>query len=317
MVKRLAAILPIMLLALIFACSQGDENGEPGAEQPFVLSDSAKAELEKMNLTDVERRLVDTLLQLWSQRNNVASVSQAADMLGMELSDETRASLLGKLREHPDLHSQLRLYRPWTFILTANEKKIAQYLVSYQKDYSEFPTVEQISDKIGLPETQIVERLDFLAEIKFLYDLGGTTEFNDLGYSFGARMGEAIFDMGLRFHTLNPRGQKPFNVGCANEAFYKILRDYPEERVRYETIDPLTLEPVTVVFENSKVIEIEPDSAMFVKGWFRGANNLFANRQNASIWRTKTPNLNNPPFLDIREHVAQLRAERDESDSES
>ena len=150
----------------------------------------------------------------------------------------------------------------------------------------------------------------------FLYDLDGPTEYNALGFSFGPRISDVLFDMGLNFHTLYVDEGLPFNVGCANEAFYKILRDYPNRKVRYETVDPLTLERVTLLFENSDLESVDPPSAIFLNGWFRGANNVFCNRKNAQAWTLQTPNVSEPPYLDIAQYIEKLKSERAEAASE-
>ncbi|MFH2055222.1 MAG: hypothetical protein ABIJ61_04635 [bacterium] len=313
MIARLTLSVLMAALLLGLGCSsEGGEEAAPATDTGAVL-DSSLAMLDRMGLNETEHELLDTLLYLWSERNIVASVQQAADMKGIEVSDSIRVDLLNKLREHLDLHPQLQLYRPWTFILTEKEKLIGQFIVSFQKDRAEFPTLEMIVEKVHLDPEQVKQRLAFLAQTDFLYDLGGPTEYNALGYSFGTRIGEVLFDMGLHFHTLYVDDKLPVNVGCANEAFYKILRDYAFDNVRYETVDPLTLEPVTVLFDSSQVVSIEPAQVIFLNGWYRGANNLFASQENGEIWTAKTPNVTEPPYLDIRAYIAQLRAEREKS----
>ncbi len=92
-----------------------------------------------------------------------------------------------------------------------------------------------------------------------------------------------------------------------------MLRDFPTSKVRYESVDPLSLQPVTMLFENSAIVKVSPESAVFLKGWYRGANNMFVNQESAEIWTAKTPNVDAPPYLDIKQHVDSLRQQRDES----
>jgi hypothetical protein len=312
-VRLIVSVLAVALL-LVAGCSNGNGQEEISVEPTtLAVPDSSKAALARMQLSDPERQLLDTLLQLWSQRNVVVSVRQAAAMLDMDLTDSMRVALLDKLRQNQNLHPQLQLYRPWTMVLTESEKLIGQYLFDYQKDAAEFPSLEMVGQKVRIAPEEVTPRLQFLASVDFLYDLDGPTEYNQLGFSFGSKMSEAMFDMGLRFHTLYVEGGLPFNVGCTNEACYKILRDYPNNKVRYESVDPLSLEPVTILFENSEIVSISPETAIFLKGWYRGANNMFVSRESAEIWTAKTPNVDAPPYLDIKQHVNELRQQRDGS----
>lgn len=315
MLTRLTVITILAILLTLVGCSgKGGQESTP-ASQVMPVPDSSKAILASMDVSDQERQVLDTLLFLWSQPNDIASVDQAAERLGIELSDSTRIDLLHKLSDHLNLHPQLALYHAWTVVLTAPEKRIAQYIINYQRDKRAFPTVEMIAEHTGVSKEDVASRLKFLAATDLLYDLGGPNEYNQLGYSFGPKLGDAKFDMGLRYHTLYVEGQKPFNVGCSNEAFYKILRDLPNSKVRYETYDLESMKPVTVEFNDSKIVSIDPPSAIFAKGWFRGANCLFANRNDAEVWSNKTPNVNNPPLLDIKQYIADLTAQRDTSAS--
>jgi hypothetical protein len=239
----------------------------------------------------------------------MTSVDQVAAMLGVALNDSIRADLLKKLDKNLTMSEKLSRYRPATFVLTNGEKLIAQYIINSEKKNSEFPTIKQIAADLKIGEPELKSRLRFLADIGLLYDLGQSDAENKLGYSFGGNLSDFTFDMGLRYHVFHVDNGLPFNVGCAKEALYLIYTEFAKNKVRYETVDPLTLAPVVVVFDQGRVESIIPPEAKLVEGGSCNHNNLFVSQQNAEKWGETRPRLAQqklPAIYDIRERLAQI-----------
>jgi hypothetical protein len=282
----------------------------PSANQQAAAEpQSATPATAPVGFTGVERRLLDTLLMMWQKKGHLTSVDQAAKMLGVPISDSLRGDMLMKMASDLSMSEKLSRYRPWTFVLTNQEKLIAQYIVNREKKDSEFPALKEIATDLNMTDAEIKSRLKFLATLGILYDLGKPDESNKLGFSFGTSVGGASFDMGLRFHVFYVDDNYPFNVGCAKEALFLIASEFTDSRVRYETVDPLTLAPVQVVFEEGQVVSITPPEAKFVEGGSCGANNLFVSQAVADAWIKTQPRLMQPqtaPIHDVRERLAQV-----------
>jgi hypothetical protein len=126
--------------------------------------------------------------------------------------------------------------------------------------------------------------------------------------------------MGLRYHVFFVDNKLPFNVGCAKEALFLISTEFAKNKVRYETIDPLALAPVVVMFDQGLVESIVPPEAKLVEGGVCGHNNLFVSQQNSENWTKMQPRLaqqQTPPVYDIRERLAQITEQvRQQSSSE-
>ena len=282
----------------------------PAANQrPTTEPQAATPATAPVGFTGVEKQLLDTLLAMWQKKGHLTSVEQAAKMLRVSISDSLRGDMLTKMEKDLSISEKLSRYRSWTFVLTNQEKLIAQYIVNSEKKNSEFPALKQIATDLKLTEAEIKSRLKFFATLGILFDLGKPDETNKLGYSFGANLGSAVYDMGLRFHVFSVDDGAPFNVGCAKEALFLIGTEFTNNKVRYETVDPVTLAPIQVVFDKGQVVSITPPEAKFVEGGSCGANNLFVSQTVADGWVKTQPRLMQPqtaPIYDIRERLAQV-----------
>jgi hypothetical protein len=256
-----------------------------------------------------EKQLLDTLLSLWKIKGNLTSLDQAGAMIGVEVTDSMRIHLLLYLGQNPQISERIQRYRPFTFVLNNTEKLVAQAIIHFEKLNGAFPSVKTLGEELKLSEKQIRQSLHLLSTFGFLYDLGGPDDDNPLGFSFGANQSAVAFDMGLRFHVFHVDDQPPFNVGCAKEAFYVLFSEFPKSKVKYETVDPSTLQPVTVVFDQSEIVSVSPDSAVILEGGTCGTNNLFVSGENAAAWAATAPNVRGKQHFDIRSRFATLKAE--------
>lgn len=308
-IKRLlGGILIVPVLAIIFSCGQNEETTDRRKVSEEQQAATTQA-LEKMALVGVEKQLVDTLIDLWQDKSNVASVDQAAAMIGVEATDSMRLELLGKFNENLTLSRRLSRYRAYTFILTNEEKLLAQYLVNYEKRAAGFPPPDSVMVVLGISTDQLKGRLDFLVQVGFLFDLGGPDKYNPLGYSYGSKVEDVKFDLGINFHAFYVEDDPPFNVGCAKEALFKLMGDFPDRSVRYETVDPFSLEPVVVEYNSGEIVSVSPEGAVILEGGFCGANNLFTIREHAVTWVKTISYVRDPQIHDIRARFDELKAQ--------
>ncbi|TFH65146.1 MAG: hypothetical protein E4G91_03530 [Candidatus Zixiibacteriota bacterium] len=334
--KLIVQITLAMLMAfpLLLSCGQKqaeNQNSAAGGNQQAAATSGstqqATAEAPKIAATKaaaagfagIEKQLIDTLLVMWSAKGHLTSIDQAAEILGITVSDSLRADMLKKLNDNLTMSEKLSRYRPATFVLTNREKLIAQYIIRNEKKNLEFPSIKQIAADLKIAEPELKSRLKFLVDIGLLYDLGGSDATNKLGYSFGGNLADFTFDMGLRYHAFFVDDKLPFNVGCAKEALYLFSTEFAKNKVRYETTDPLTLAPVVVLFDQGQVESIAPQEAKLVEGGACGHNNLFVSQQNAENWTSTQPRLAQqqiPPVYDIRERLAQIAEQSKQQSSD-
>ncbi|MGB5106844.1 MAG: hypothetical protein WBP42_09050 [Candidatus Zixiibacteriota bacterium] len=282
----------MVLVPLMVSCGQKNEAPQPSSST-IAIPDY---------FTGEEKQLVAKLFELWTKKGHVASVDQAADALGVTVSDSVRIDLLNKFKQNLNIHERLGRYRANTFILTNEEKMIAEHIMVSEKKNQEFPSLEQISGELKMSPEHIKERLRFLSAAEMFFDLGGPDEYNKLGFSYGHKLADFTFDLGLRQHIFKVDGGKPINVGCAKEAFFIVATEYPKSKIEYRTYDPVSLEPIDVVFDDNEIKSINPESAKLMEGGTCGANNLFINEANAKAYAATMPKFQNreAPIFDLK-----------------
>ncbi len=267
--------------------------------------------------TGAERQLVEKLFAEWNKKGVLTSFDQAAAMINLPLTDSLRISVFRKMNDSLMMHASLARHRAWVFTLSNQEKQIAEYVVWHEKKNQEFPTLEQVAAGTGLAPEMITDRLRFLSRLEMFFDLGAPDEYNKLGFSFGQKFNDAMFDLGFRRHEFVVDGGKPFNVGCAKEALFVVASVYPKGRIVYRTDDPLTLEAIEVVFENGDLVSVSPPTARLLEGGTCGTNNLFVNEGAANAYSATLPKFNtNRQFIayevgqrliDVKQQIAEQK----------
>lgn len=290
-----------ILLPMMVSCGQKEQ--------------SSRTEVSTANVPEKfvgdERQIVGKLFEMWSRKGHVTSVDQAAAALGIEANDSVRADLLTKFNENLNIHERLGRYRAGTFVLTNDEKRIAEYIIRNEKKNREFPTLEQTAADLNMTPEQVKGRLRFLATIEMFYDLGGPDEYNKLGFSFGHKLSDFTFDLGVRQHVFSVDGGMPMNVGCAKEAFFVVATEFPKNEVTYTTYDPFSLERIEMVFKGDEVVSISPESAKLFEGGTCGTNNLFVSEANARAYAATMPQFQNKeaPIFDPKARFADTKAQ--------
>jgi hypothetical protein len=309
--------LIVLLLAgmlLIVGCG-GDGAESDDAGTSAIQEELSHAALDSLALSGAEAEIVKTLVQSWRGRSNLMSASQAATAAGVDITDSMRIELLAAFERYPDLSPRLKRYKPYTVILSNEEKELAQYMINYERAQATFPIVDSIAVATGMSKEEVGERLQFLGKIGFLFNLGGPDEYNQLGYSFGEKMGEFTYDTGLRYHEFEVDGREPFNVCCAKEAFFKVLREFGDKHVRYTTFDPHSLEKIELVFKSGQLSSVTPERAIYVEGGYCGANNMFTSQANGKAWADTQPHVRDPKVYQLDSALREFRRLLEEASS--
>lgn len=300
----LRVLLPaFVLFPLMISCGQKKEETHSSVPVPA-------------RFVGEEKQLVAKLFDLWDHKGHVASVDQAADILGIKVSDSIRADLLAKFSDSLMMHERLARYRAHTFVLTNEEKLIGEYIIVNEKRAQEFPTLEQVATALNIPAERIKDRLQFLSKLGMFYDLGAPDEYNKLGFSFGQSVNDFTFDLGLRQHVFRVDGGKPVNVGCAKEALFIVATEYPKNHVEYRTYDPVSLQPIDVVFDKGEVVSVQPESARLLEGGTCGTNNLFVTEANAQAFSQTIPRFDPNrqfPIFEVKQRFDETKKQAEES----
>lgn len=308
--SQLAAFLVALFLSMPMMVSCGQKEGAQAGAAEVAVPEMFAGE---------EKPLVAELFKLWTKKGHVASIDQAANVLGVTVSDSIRVDLLNKFRENLTVHERLGRYRANTFVLSNEEKLIAEFIMAYEKRNGEFPTLEQVAAAQNLTPERVKDRLKFMSSVEFFYDLGSPDEYNKLGFSYGHKKGEFVYDLGTRVHEFRVDGGKPFNVGCAKEALFIVASEYPKNHVEYRTYDPMTLEPVEIVFEKGEIQSIKPEVARILEGGTCGTNNIFANEGTARASAATMPKFQaaEPPVYELKPRFEDIKKQAEESKQQS
>ena len=291
----------LVLLPMMVSCGQKDGNAQSEASTIQVPD----------KFVGVEKQLVGKLFEMWAKKGHVASVDQAAALLDIDVTDSMRVSLFRKFNENLNIHERLARYRAGVFILSNEEKHIAEYIVRNEKKNQEFPTLEQVATDLNMTQEHVADRLRFLSAIEMFFDLGGPDEFNKLGFSYGHKFGDVTYDLGIHQHIFSIDGGLPINVGCAKEALFVVASEFPKNEVKYRAYDPFSLEAIDVVFKDDEIVSILPETAKLFEGGTCGTNNLFANEANAKAYALTLPQFQNKeaPIVDIKARFADTKAQ--------
>ena len=301
----ISVIWIMVLMPLMVSCGQKAETPAPSTST-IAIPD---------NFSGTEKQLVGKLFEMWSRKGHVATIDQAADALGIQVTDSVRADMLAKFKQNLNIHERISRYRPYIFVLTNDEKMIAEHIMVTEKKNQEFPSLEQVATELKMTPEHVKERLKFLSSLEMFFDLGAPDEYNKLGFSYGHKLADFTFDLGVRQHIFKVDGGKPFNVGCSKEAFFVVATEYPKNKVEYLTYDPVSLEPIDVVFENDEITSIKPEGAMLLEGGTCGTNNLFVSAANAKAFAATMPKFQNKeaPVFDLKTRFADSKKQAAES----
>ena len=163
---------------------------------------------EARDLSAEGEKVVTELLDQWVARFRSTDIATAMGNLGMESDDKLRLEIGEHLRANRSLARPLRQWGANNFILTGDEKRIAKYLISVYEETDRMPTLEALSEAIGLPSDDIKARLDFMAEAGLL-EIG---EGDGLGFSLVEEYDAWGGPLRYNFHSVAAEGVKPFGV---------------------------------------------------------------------------------------------------------
>ena len=189
----------VLLLVLSLTCSViFSFAGERGAKLATTAND----------LSADGQKIVDFLLDDWGQRMHSTSISLAMENLGMKPNDTVRLEVGEHFRAHTDLANNLQWWETNNYILSNDEKLIAKYLINTYIDEKRIPDLQELSNEVGIPESNLNGRLNFMAQAGLLQ--ASSTE--KLGYVLTDKYNRWGGPMRYNFHTVAQENTKAFDV---------------------------------------------------------------------------------------------------------
>ncbi len=127
-------------------------------------------------LTGEQQKALDYLTENWGVNMNVSGIDLAVEAIGGNYTDEDRYALGAYIRDHPEVHEVRRRFGWETIALSPSEKRIAVVLSRAERDGQPAPSMENLTESLGLPRKQIEAGLTMLKRYEIIQpapDAGG------------------------------------------------------------------------------------------------------------------------------------------------
>ncbi len=191
---KLVLLLVLSLLCSAFFSFAGERRAKPATTENELSADGQK--------------IVDYLLEDWGQRMHSTSISLAMKNLDMKPNDTVRLEVGEHFRENTDLANNLKWWGTNNYILSNDEKLIAKYLVNAYDDEKRIPDLKELSKEVGIPENDLNERLNFMAQAGLLQ----ASSKAKLGYALTDKYNRWGGPLRYNFHTVAQENTKAFDV---------------------------------------------------------------------------------------------------------
>ncbi len=140
---------------------------------PAVLLIGAGTLFAATGLTTEQQKALDYLTENWGVNMNVSGIDLAMDALGGGYTEEDRYTLGAYIRDHPEIHQIRRRFGWETVALSPSEKRIAVVLSRAEREGQPAPSVEDLTQSLGLPRQQIKARLSMLERFEIIQPAPG------------------------------------------------------------------------------------------------------------------------------------------------
>ncbi len=174
----------------------------------FAEERRAKPAILENELTADGQQIVEYLLEDWGQRMHSTSIALAMENLGMKPNDDLRLEVGEHFRAHTDLANNLKWWGTNNYILSNDEKLIAKYLINTYADEKRTPELEELSKEVGIPESNLNGRLNFMAQAGLLQ----ASSNEKLGYALTDKYNRWGGPLRYNFHTVAQENTKAFDV---------------------------------------------------------------------------------------------------------
>ena len=142
---------------------------------PLVLLMGAATLWGATELTTEQQKALDYLTENWGVNMNVSGIDLAMDALGGGYTEEDRYTLGVYIRDHPEVHQVRRRFGWETIALSPSEKRIAVVLSRAEREGQHAPSVEDLTQLLGLPRKQIEAGLSMLQRFEIIQPAQGAS----------------------------------------------------------------------------------------------------------------------------------------------
>ncbi len=173
------------------------------------LSSAAPAASDQGQLNAQDQKVIDYLVNDWSQDSSLTSVDIAMAALKVKQSDATRFRIGNYIKAHPELHETIRRWGWETLVLTPGEKLIARALINAERDAKATPGLSELAKSVGLNEAEAKHGLNMLERYEIL---SKDNSAGKTGYRVMPRYIKWEPRMDFFFHKITLDSGRQFNV---------------------------------------------------------------------------------------------------------
>ena len=166
------------------------------------------------NNRDHQTEIIKYLIADWSIHMHSTSIPHAMEALDIPENDELRITLRDYFANEKEKQNNIKYYGPNNYLLANTEKRIAKYLVNTFESTEKLPTLSEISDYIGITDSEAERRLDFLADAGLL-DPRPNIQNNsqkEIEYKFVEKYNRFSGALKYNFHTISVESGDKFDV---------------------------------------------------------------------------------------------------------
>ncbi len=242
--------------------------------------------MKATSLTAEERRVVEILREDWRDLLRCTAIHQAMERVGLPFSHASRLRIAEFFIGDAAVSGLIR-WAPSTYVLTNNEKLIARRLV---RSWREGTSIPQPGDdewrKSGWDTEQIEDAFKTLAWLGFMRESGGRYEVAEDAESFLQGLGAPDFFImtyrparermlervseGARSTAAEGMSEKMLDaIRGVNTSGARALKDsafYGDERAILNDACGWSDQPIRVVMDHGKLVEIAPDTTWYLLG---------------------------------------------------
>jgi len=243
-----------------------------------------------VQLSIQEKAFLDMMLEEWNHDFRLTTIRQIADNEGFEYDHDLRYRIATYLVNHESIHRQLQVWRSPLFILTNDEKVLANYILKNAAVGENIPAVEEMKKALSMDEESIEEALFILQKLGFLHHEKLLKIFPG-EYTLNPEHEEMVPWWSLYFTEIEREDGRRFNFQCVLDAMKLIFEDFTGEKVKITTYCPDCLRSIQVETDNGEITDIKPRTSVALKGGSCPTTYIFVTSGHFKRWIDDRPEI--------------------------
>ncbi len=284
----------VLLLVLSFVCSAFFSCAEERGAKPAILENELSADGQK---------IVDYLLDDWDEQGHSTSISLAMKILDMKPNDTVRLEVGEHFRAHTDLANNLKWRGTNNYILSNDEKLIAKYLINTYTNEKRIPDLKELSEEVGIPESNLNGRLNFMAQAGLLQ----ASSNEKLGYALTDKYNRWGGPLRYNFHTVAQENAKAFDVWWGVD-FLLLVNSYGDKKVEIEDSCMHCSKRINLTIEKGEIASLSPETVWIQQGGGWAVDNLFWSEEHLTDWLDSYPEYKELTHANIGEFLENVKS---------